>query len=63
MHNPAAFLENDKHKILWDFDIQTDNLISTRRQDLIVINKNKKTHKNCFTGWPQNKTERKWKEE
>ena len=30
------------HDLLWDFDIQTDHLISTRRQDLIVINKKKK---------------------
>ena len=34
MHNPAAVLENDMHKLLWDFDIQTDHLISARRPDL-----------------------------
>ena len=33
---------NDAYKLLWDFDIQTDNLISARRQDLIIINNNKK---------------------
>ena len=27
MHNPAPVLENDTHKLLWDFDIQTDHLI------------------------------------
>ena len=42
MHNPATVLENDTHKLLWDFDIQTDHLISARRQDLIIINKKKK---------------------
>ena len=42
MHNPASVLENDTHKLLWDFDIQTDDLISTRRRDLIIINKKKK---------------------
>ena len=42
MHNPAAVLENDTHKLLWDFDIQTDNLISARRPDLIIINNKKK---------------------
>ena len=42
MHNPAPILENDTHKLLWDFDIQTDHLISTRRPDLIIINKKKK---------------------
>ena len=42
MHNPASVLENDTHKLLWDFDIQTDHLISARRPDLIVINNKKK---------------------
>ena len=41
MHNPAPVLENDTHKLLWDFDIHTDHLISARRPDLIII-KNKK---------------------
>ena len=26
-------------KLLWDFDIHTDHLISARRPDLIIINK------------------------
>ena len=38
-HNPASILENDTYKFLWDFDIQTDHLISTRWPDLIIINK------------------------
>ena len=42
MRNPEAVLENDTHKLLWDFDIQTDPLISARRPDLIIINKKKK---------------------
>ena len=42
MHIPAPVLENDTHKLLWDFDIQTDHLISARRPDLIIINKKKK---------------------
>ena len=42
MHNTAPVLENDTHKLLWDFDIQTDHLISARRPDLIIINKKKK---------------------
>ena len=45
MHNPAPVLENDTHKILWDFDIHTDHLISARRPDLIIINKKKKKKK------------------
>ena len=44
MHNPVPVLENNTHKLLWDFDIQTDHLLSARRPDLIIINKkNKKT--------------------
>ena len=39
MHNPAPVLENDTHKLQWDFDIQTDHLNSARRPDLIIINK------------------------
>ena len=35
-------LENDTHKLRWDFDIQTDYLISARKPDLIIINKKKK---------------------
>ena len=38
MHNPAPVLENDT----CDFDIQTDHLISSRRPDLIIINKKRK---------------------
>ena len=42
MHNPAPVLENDTHKILWNFNIHTDRLIQARRPDLIIINKLKK---------------------
>ena len=42
MHNPAPVLENDKRKLLWDFDIQTDHLISARRPVRKIINKKKK---------------------
>ena len=45
MHNPAAVLENDTYKLLWDFDIQTDHLISARRPDLIIINKKRELAK------------------
>ena len=31
--------KNDTHKLLWEFDIHTDHLISARRPDLIIINK------------------------
>ena len=41
MQNPASVLENNTHKLLWNFDIHTDNVISIRRPDLITINKKK----------------------
>ena len=39
LHNPVPVLENDTHKLLWDFDIHTDHLILARRLDFIIINK------------------------
>ena len=45
MHNPAPVLENNTHELLWEFNIHTDHLISTRRSDLIIINKKKRTCK------------------
>ena len=45
MHNQAHVLENDSHKLLWDFNIQTDHLIPARRPDLIIINKRKRIYK------------------
>ena len=42
MHNPAPVLENNTHKLLRDFDIHTDHLISTRKPDLVIINKKKR---------------------
>ena len=47
MHSLAPVLENDTHKLLWDFNIHTDHLIPTRRPDLIIIN-NKKKKKRKF---------------
>ena len=40
MHNPAAVLKNDTHKLLWDFD---------RRPDLIIINKKKREFAKLWT--------------
>ena len=64
MHNPAPVLENDSHKLLWDFNIQTDQLIPARRPDLIIINKkeNLQNCRFCCLGGPQNKSEGKGKE-
>ena len=65
-HKPAPVLENNTHKLLWDFGIHMDHLISARRPDLITITKKKvenlQNSRLCCPGWPQNKTERMWKE-
>ncbi len=45
MHNSAPVLENNTHKFLWNFDIHTDHLISSRRPDLIIINKKREFSK------------------
>ena len=45
MHNPVPILENDTHKLLRDFNIQTDHLIPAMRPDLIIMNK-KSEHRN-----------------
>ena len=43
MHNPESVLENETHKLLWDFNIQTDHQILAKRPDLIIINTKKTT--------------------
>ena len=66
MPNQTSVLENDTHKPLGDFHIQTDHLISATRRDLIIINNKKENMRNrrlsCLS-WPLNNTERKLKEE
>ncbi len=39
MHKPEFVLESETDKILWDFEIQTDHLIPTKRPDLVIIKK------------------------
>ena len=41
-HQPEAVQENERCKILWDFNIQTDHVIEARRPDMIVIDKETK---------------------
>ena len=53
MHNPASVLENEKNKIFWDFEIQTDHPISAIPPDLVIINSNKKDNLlNCELCYP-----------
>ena len=42
---PAPVLKNDTHELQWDFDVQTDHLISARRPDLNNNNKKKRIWK------------------
>ena len=42
MCNPEPRLENEIHKLFWDFEIQTDYQNSARRRDKMKINKKKK---------------------
>ena len=42
MHNQESILENETHKLLWDFEKQTYRLISAGPQDLLIGNKKKK---------------------
>ena len=63
MHNPTPVLENDTHKLLWDFDIHTDHLIPARKPYLIIIN-NKKKERICkivdFAVLADNRIKLKW---
>ena len=66
INNPESVPENETHKLLWDFETQTDQQISTRQPDLIIINnKKKKNLQNCglwCPGGPQSGIEKMWKE-
>ena len=42
MHNPESVVGNETHEILWDFERQTDHLISASRPDVVIVNKKKK---------------------
>ena len=39
MHDPESVLENEIHKLFWDFKIQTDLIIFVRWLDLVIIKK------------------------
>ena len=52
MHNPAPALENNTHKLLWNFNIKTDHRISVKRPNLIIIHKKKRTCKIVDFGVP-----------
>ena len=41
-HRAIPVIENEKVKLLWDFNIQTDKIIEARRPDLVLVNKETK---------------------
>ena len=43
LHNPQTVSENVNHKLIWDMNIQCDNIIVERRPDIVIVNKMKKT--------------------
>ena len=44
MYKAESVLENETHKMPWEFEIQTDLPIPTRRQVVVLINKKKIRH-------------------
>ena len=43
MHQTETVIENETHKILWNFEIKTDHLIPAWISELVAIKKKKKT--------------------
>ena len=65
MLNQESVQENETHNFLWDFEIQTDHLISARRSDLVTVNKktdNLSNSEPSRSGRPQSKIEGRRKE-
>ena len=52
MHNSTSVLGIETLKLLRDFEIKTDHLISDRRPDLIIINKKRENLLNCYFAIP-----------
>ena len=61
MYKPELVQENETHKILWDFEVQTNHRIQARRLHLVLINKKKYLSSGVFSSsnkpeWKQRKT-------
>ena len=39
MHHPESVVENERNKVHWDFQMQTDHLITARRPHLVIVKK------------------------
>ena len=42
-HEPEGAIENENVKILWDINIQCDNVIEARRPDIVIVEKKEKS--------------------
>lgn len=42
-HNPEGAVENESVKLLWDINIQCDNVIEARRPDIVIVDKKEKS--------------------
>ena len=62
LNDPECLLENETHKLLWDFDIQTDHFVSIKRSDIVIISKKVLVEWWLYSpGWPQSEIERRLK--
>ena len=52
-HVPGSVLENEDYKMLWDFSVQTDHEIESRRPDLLIIDKSEKNCQNIDVAIPE----------
>ena len=43
LYNPQAVSGKVNHKLIWDMNIQCDNIIVERRPDIAIVNKMEKT--------------------
>ena len=48
---PESSLKSEMHKILWDFEIETDDPVPTRSLELVIINKKKERERNLTVLW------------
>ena len=54
MHEQESVMKNETCKFPWDFEIQTDHLISARRPDLMIINNKKRICRIVDLAFPVN---------
>ena len=61
MQNPESVKENEKHKLIWDFKMKRDHLISARQTNPVINDQkvNLQNYRLCFPGGPRSKIEKK----